>query len=126
MATTFGGNETYLEKSHVYRRLVVQLVLLSAINIAAEAAFAKSGLLHLFSSEARFPSVSESVNSPSLVLGGLRSRALPRTYYAKVSRSGRYRRVSLHQPAAVPERSGARLMGGRIAAAMLITAMGLA
>ena len=66
-----------------HRRLVVQFVLLLAINIAAEAAFAKGGPLHLFSSEARFPSVSESVNSPSLVLGGLRSRALPRTYYAK-------------------------------------------
>ena len=53
-----------------HRRLVVQLVLLLAINIAAEAAFAKGGPLHLFSSEARFPSVSESVNSPSLVLAG--------------------------------------------------------
>ena len=53
-----------------HRRLVVQLVLLLAINIAAEAAFAKGGPLHLFASEARFPSESETVNSPGLVLAG--------------------------------------------------------
>jgi hypothetical protein len=63
VATTFGVTKLIWKKAMCYRRLVVQLVLLF---IAVEAPFAKSGLLHLFSSEARFPSVSESASSPSL------------------------------------------------------------
>jgi hypothetical protein len=52
------------------RRLVIPLVLLLTINIASDAAFAKGGPLHLFSSEARAATVSEPVVSPSLVLAG--------------------------------------------------------
>ena len=52
-----------------HQRFVVPLVILLA-SIAGDAAFAKGGTLHLFSSDVRLPIVSESVNSPSLVLAG--------------------------------------------------------
>jgi hypothetical protein len=48
----------------------VPLVLLLVVNIACDAAFAKGGTLHLFSSEARAVIVSEPVLSPSAVLAG--------------------------------------------------------
>ena len=48
------------------QRFVVPLVMLLAVSIACDAAFAST--LHLFSSDVRLPIVSEPVNSPSLVL----------------------------------------------------------
>jgi hypothetical protein len=48
----------------------VPLVLLLGANIACDAASAKGGTLHLFSSEARAAIVSEPVVSPSVVLAG--------------------------------------------------------
>ena len=52
------------------QRFVVTLVMLFAITMACDAAFAKGGTLHLFSSDVRLPIVSEPANSPSLVLVG--------------------------------------------------------
>ena len=63
------------------QRFVVPLVMLLAVSIAYDAAFAKGGTLHLFSSDVRLPIVSEPVNSPSLVLAGCGSIA----FYVKVS-----------------------------------------
>ena len=53
-----------------HQRFVVTLVMLLAVSIPYDAAFAKGGTLHLFSSDVRLPIVSEPVNSPSLVLAG--------------------------------------------------------
>ena len=52
------------------RFVVVPLVTLLAVSIVCDAAFAKGGPLHLFSSDTRLPIVFEPVNSPSLVLAG--------------------------------------------------------
>jgi hypothetical protein len=53
-----------------HQRVVVQLVLLLAVSIASDAAFARAGPLHLFSSEAHHPTVSGPVVSSSLTLAG--------------------------------------------------------
>ena len=53
-----------------HQRLVVTHVILLAVSIAYDAAFAKGGTLHLFSSDVRLSIVSEPVNPPSLVLAG--------------------------------------------------------
>ena len=53
-----------------HQRVVVQLVLLLAVSIASDAAFARGGPLHLFSSEAHHPTVSETVVSTSFVFAG--------------------------------------------------------